>query len=166
MTDARAYDPPADLEGADNGLVEAVAAKIWANRAQLFNKRATPHEFGRQSLAVRASWRKTAEETLRYLFALGFTGPGGPPRDPETGWCYAWNWECNNWEIIDSTGGAVALVVNDQDVPLLIAAPRMEAAITALLAAVKHTPAAEAPEVLALAAALPVTAQGGDNATE
>lgn len=125
MTDPSAYEPPVDLEGPNNGLIEAVADRLWRKRSYVINRgRAS---FADQTEQVKDGWRKAAAEVLRFLFEIGFVGPAGRP--PVEGWRYNWVHECNDWEIVDESGGGVALVLNYQDLPLLLAAPAMKRAI-------------------------------------
>lgn len=156
MTSPKAYDPPAELEGPDNGLVEAVAARIWATRGALFAKRATPRDFERQSDQVKRAWRRTAEDVLQMLLVdLAFQGPAGPPRIPDTDWTYCWHDDCANWEIVDENGGAVALVMHHQDLQMLVAAPRMAASIRLLQAQLAGSPVLDDPAIKDLIASLP-----------
>lgn len=151
-----AYDPPVELEGPNSGLGEAVASRLWAKRASLFSKRASPRDFSDQSEQVKVSWRRTADVILDFLLGeLGFTGPAGPPRMVDSGWSYSWNGDIDSWEIVDDTGGAVALVVHHQDLTMLAAAPVMAARIRELLAAIEGTAAADLPQIVALRDSLP-----------
>lgn len=155
-----AYEPPA-IEGENAGLIEQVAARLWRNRSvkagvNAGRNRALRPGFDEQSQAVRVSWRETARDLLTMLLSdMGFEGPAGPPRDPHTGWSYAWLEQCNEWEIIDDAGGLVALVGHSADLQMLLAAPRMREAIEGLLDAINGTPALQRPEIENLANALP-----------
>lgn len=156
MTSPTAYDPPVELEGENTGLVETVAARLWAKRASMFSAKVTPGDFERQSAQVHASWRKTAEDVLQLLLVdLAFQGPAGPPRIADTGWSYCWFDDCDQWEIIDENGGAVALVMHHQDLQMLVAAPRMANAIRLLQDQLAGSPVLEHPAIQDLIASLP-----------
>lgn len=130
-----AYDPPAALEGPNSGLTEQVADWIWSGRPTAANNLRGEH-FHSISAKAQENWRVVARHVLKRLADAGFCGPGGPPRPVAEGWSYAWLYEGSKWEIIEEGGdGAVALVCNPQDVPLLVAAPRLLAAAEAMLAA-------------------------------
>lgn len=156
MTSPTAYDPPIELEGENMGLVETVAARLWAKRSAMFGPRATPRDFERQSAQVKSAWRKTAEDVLQLLLVdLAFQGPAGPPRIPDTDWTYCWHGDCDSWEIVDENSGAVALVMHHQDLQMLVAAPRMAAAIRRLQAQLAGSPVLDHPAIQDLIASLP-----------
>jgi hypothetical protein len=155
MANPAIYDPPEELEGANNGLINAVAARLWQQRTHYFHPPRS--EFGKQSAQVTHAWRQTATDLLRMLFDMGFVGPAGPPRqDRFEGLTYAWVYEAGEWEIIDAEGGYVALVRHTPDLELMLAAPAMRAAIHGLLAALPDDhPVRGTPEMKALVASLP-----------
>ena len=156
MSAPTAYEPPVALEGENIGLIEAVAARLWAFRSTMFSNRVSTHDFGAQSYQVRQAWRRTAIDLLEMMLGeMGFQGPAGPPRSPITGWSYAWHEEVGQWEIIDDNGGLVALVGYQQDVSVIMNAPLMAQRIRELLTAIEGTPAAEHPQIQALAESLP-----------
>ncbi len=145
------YDPPVALEGRNSGLTEGLAGKLWreiggGGRDQELKDGAKPMEAD--------GWRRVARGVIAYLGRLGFTGPGGPPRDQG-------DWECrfvndaSNWEIVTDKGEGVALVLNETDVPLLIAAPTMRTAIIAALEAFDAKGGVKKSHLEALRQALP-----------
>jgi hypothetical protein len=125
--DSGVYDPAAEVEGPNNGLTTAFAEHLWHDLG------AGDRSYALKSLAVmeQRAWREAAERALNFLFGIGFVGPAGTPREPHTGWTYKWLYEAGTWEIADEDGGYVAMVGNDSDVPLLLAAPDMATAIKA-----------------------------------
>lgn len=148
------YDPPVALEGPNTGLSEAVAQKLWLLRQEAQGREIITTWEEPASAAVKASWRKTTLKLLDWLWRIGFTGPGGPPRAAAAGWRYAWNYPIGAWEIIDDNSGCVACVPNEEDVPLILAAPRMAFAIVSLLTELADHPARELPAIRALAETL------------
>jgi len=153
MVDPALYDPPEKLEGANAGLIEAVAERLWRKRSY-YSKPLGDWE--KQSHQVKYAWRETARDVLSFLFEAGFTGPAGPPPSPMEGISYSWLWAANEWEIHDADGGLVALVGDHRDLRLMMAAPAMRAAIRAFFESLPPThPVLEAPEVKALAESLP-----------
>lgn len=154
MANGSLYDPPRDLEGENQGLVEAVAERLWSRRTRHMGHGQT---FSGQSVAVKSAWREAADDILSMMFDIGFVGPAGPPRhDRFDGRSYAWHADAGQWEIIDEHGGFVALVGDHTDLELLLAAPLMRGAITALVGAIgPDHPARQMPEIIALAASLP-----------
>jgi hypothetical protein len=130
MTDPKTYDSRPELEGPDNGLLEAVAAKLWCRRSYQFAHNIT---WESQTQQVKSGWRIAAGEVLTFLIDLGFTGPGGLPTAPGAGLDYGWCYEAADWVIYDGNKGCVALVGDPTDVPLFLAAPKMRDAIQALL---------------------------------
>lgn len=132
--DTRLYDPPAALEGPNNGLTEEVADRLWRNRKTKSGFRGLL-DFTLESTTVKNSWRETAADLLDWMYRIGFSGPAGPPRRFGERYSYAWNYECANWEIVDEDKGCVATIPNEEDVPLLMAAPRMMLAIAEFLLA-------------------------------
>jgi hypothetical protein len=98
-------------------------------------------------------WRRAAEETLAFLFRLGMQGPAGVP--PVEGWTYGWVYEASNWEIVDAEGAGVALVLNDRDVPMMMAAPKMADAIKAVLQRLQERGGVKRSDIEALGASLP-----------
>ena len=156
MTSPNAYDPPVALEGENKGLVQAVAARLWASRTSLFSRRSTPRDFDNQSAQVQSAWRRTSEDVLQMLLVeLAFQGPAGPPRIRDTDWTYSWNADIDSWEIVDDGGGAVALITYHQDLGMIAAAPRMAAAIRLLQAQLQGSPVLEHPAIQDLIASLP-----------
>jgi hypothetical protein len=151
------YDPPPALERANTGLTEALATKLWH---VLGNGPENDDLKDSASPMEQRGWRDVAGQVISYLGGLGFTGPGGSPRET-TEWNAVFNFDCSNWELVDQDGGGVALVLNGGDVPLLAAAPIMRSAILALLDAVDGTAAADQPQIVALREALPRPHQGG-----
>lgn len=153
--DPSAFDPPAEIEGPDNGLIEALADRIWSYRARYYAKHRL--DFTRQSKEVRNDWRETAKDALTFMFGLGFQGPAGrPDQDRFERLTYAWLYSGATWEILDEAGGYVALVNDNSDMELMLAAPGMRSAIKALLAAIPvGHPARAMPELQALEASLP-----------
>lgn len=145
-------DPPTALEGPNSGLTEQFAEFLWGTMTDQLQTGMTL----RASVSVMEArgWRRLAEGCLAYLFTLGMRGPGGP--QPEGGWTYAWVYEASNWEIVDADGGGVALVLNDRDVPMMLAAPRMAEAIQALLTKFDALGGVKRSDFAALRASLPV----------
>lgn len=127
-----AYDPPAELEGPNNGLVEALAARLWEQRGRHYHRRGATfdRDAGPQT---KDQWRTTARMVLSFMFELGFVGPAGAPEPPARNYC--WNNEANKWEVLDSDGGFVALVREPDDVPIFIAAARLVDAVPVFLEA-------------------------------
>jgi hypothetical protein len=152
------YDPPAQLEGPNNGLTEMVAEFLWheigsGDPTRTLRENTSPMEA--------RGWRSVAGRLLANLFSHGMVGPGGPVDSYAIGWSYAWVYEADNWEIIDSDGGGVALVLNDWDVPLMLAAPRMAEAIRHVLHRAQERGGIKRSDLDALRAALPMEAPGG-----
>lgn len=153
---AARYDPPVNLEGENMGLVEAFAERLWRKRTGYYNSRSS---WDRQSGQVKVAWRSAAEEMLKFLFDIGFTGPAGlPAQDRFNKLTYCWNYMANEWEIIDSEGGYVALVRESPDLEMMLAAPAMRKAINDLLGSIPvNHPSRDLPEMVALACSLPET---------
>ncbi len=152
MVNATAYDGRPDLEGEHQGLVEAVAERLWRKRTHYFRP---GQDWKGQSVAVKTSWRTTAHETLQFLLDRGFVGPGGHPTGSTEGMDYGWGFDANDWVIYDGDKGCVALVGDARDVPMFLAAPKMRDAIHNLLEALGDNPASSMPEIAALKEALP-----------
>lgn len=153
------YCVPPELEGPDNGLVEQVAERLW-RKAKEFSptgKGLSDNGWEDRPEKVKQAWREVAYDALLMMFDIGFVGPAGHP-DPERfdRMTYGWNYEANNWEILDGEGGYVALVADPTDVELIMAAPKMMTAINALLGAIPPGhPAREMEELLELELSLP-----------
>ena len=149
------YDAPAEHEGANQGLVEALAERLWTVRSPAGRR---GHFFRDQREEVRASWRHTAEVMLDYLVSVGFTGPGGPPR-PDRQLVYGWAYDVNNWSIYDQGRGFVASVAYQEDVPLFLAAPQMAEAIRTVLTRADRLGGIKRSDLDALREALPAEPQ-------
>lgn len=144
-------DPPAKLEGPNNGLTESVAQFLWSVMTDQKDTGMTM----RASVTVMEArgWRRLADSLIQYLLSLGMVGPGG--QNPPDGWTQAWVYEADEWEIVDEDGGGVALVLNGEDVPMMLAAPRMAAAIGVLLTKFDALGGVKRSDFAALRASLP-----------
>lgn len=147
MTDPAAYDPPTDLEGPNMGLIEAIADRLWSRRTRY--TRRPGEKFSKQSAQVHKDWRESAADVFAFLQGIGFVGPSGEPS--KVGLTYSWLYEAHEWEIRDGAKGFVALVREEADVPLILAAPKMAQAIRALLERLEGDPCLDMPELRALA---------------
>jgi hypothetical protein len=145
------YDPAPEIEGPNNGLTEAFAEHLWHDLG------AGDRSYQLKSLRVleQRAWREAAERALSYLFGLGLAGPAGPPRDRYTGWSYKWLYEAGTWEIVDEGGGYVAMVANEADVPMFLAAPDMAFAIREVLRRFDQKGGIKRDDIEALRAAMP-----------
>lgn len=159
MNSADQYDPPEAIEGPNNGLVEAVAERLWIKRTgyQHSGPGYRHRTFEQQTAQVKESWRAAAREMLEFLFDIGFVGPAGQP-DPARfdGLNYSWLYAAHCWEIQDSEGGYVALVNEVPDLELMMAAPAMRGAIRSLLDSLPNEhPIQRTEQVRTLRASLP-----------
>lgn len=147
------YDPPAALEGPNNGLTEAVAEFLWHDLGGGDRERTLKEN---TSIMEARAWRGAAERLLSMLFGMGMVGPAGVPNKlPGAEWTYGWVYEAANWEIIDAEGAGVALVLNDADVPMMLAAPVMAGAIKAVMARFQEKGGVKFSDLQALQASLP-----------
>lgn len=151
--DAGPYDPAPEIEGPNNGLTTAFAEHLWHDLGA-----GSPENALRSLSAMeQRAWREAAERALKFLFDRGMVGPCGLPRQKFTGWSYKWLYEANSWEIVDEEGGFVALIANDTDAPLFLAAPDMAAIIEHVLESVAERGGVKRADLDELARSLPVT---------
>jgi hypothetical protein len=150
--DGGPYDPAPEIEGRNNGLTTALGEHLWHDLGGGDRSNAL------SSLPVmeQRAWREAAGRALDWLFDKGFVGPAGPPRERFTGWSYKWLYEANCWEICDDEGGYVAMIANDADAPLFLAAPDMATAIRQALSNYDEKGAISRADIPALRASLPV----------
>lgn len=150
--DSGPYDPAPEIEGRNNGLTTAFAEHLWHDLG------AGDAGLALSSLPVmeQRAWREAADRGLAYLFRIGFVGPAGPPRDRYTGWSYKWLYEANTWEVTDEDGGYVAMIGDDRDVPMFLAASDMAAAIREAVERYDKRGAISRSDIAALKASLPV----------
>ena len=150
------YEPPPEVEGKNNGLIESMAETLWIHRTQVISPINRKKNFKDQTEEVKKQWRATAREAVGLLLNLGFVGPGGDPKFNYSEWTYGWLYNAASWEIMDDENGFVALVNEEADLALMLAAPRMRLAIKEFLAAFPPDhPRLEMAEVVALMESLP-----------
>lgn len=146
------YDPDPKREGRNMGLTEQLADKLWR---LIGGADESADEMAIVLKPLEADgWRRLSLEVQTWMFDCGFVGPGGP-RKARDGYDYAWVYACGDWAIQDSSGGHVALISDDQDVPLFLAAPRMRDAITTLLQRFEERGGIKRADLADLAASLP-----------
>lgn len=146
------YDPDPKVEGRNQGLTEALAEKLWK---LLGGGDEVDEDLALAVPMLEADgWRRLSLEVQRWMFERGFVGPGGE-RAPGRGLDYSWVYQCADWSIQDADGGHVALISDDQDVPLFLAAPRMRDAIQTFLARFEAAGGIQRSDIQALAASLP-----------
>lgn len=151
------FDARPDIEGPDNGLIEALAERLWKFRRDVGTaKAARTKQWDALSEPVKSQWRETARVVMRFLLSIGFVGPAGPPKDRFGGLTYGWVYEGSDWAIHDEEGGFVALVSHTADLELILAAPAMRKAILDLLASIPDGhPTFDQPAMRALAESVP-----------
>lgn len=146
-------DPPTAIEGKHSGLTEGLADRLWrriggGNESDEMRTTADP--------MVADAWRRVALDAIGWLLELGMRGPGQEHEPRE--WVPGWSYDCLEWAIYDGDKGCVCLVPNVADVPLLLAAPRMDTAIRAVLARVEAHGGVKRQDLEDLRAALPEVA--------
>lgn len=146
------YDPLPEIEGPNSGLTEGFSEHLWHDLG------GGDRSYQLKSLPVmeQRSWREAGLRALNFLFELGFVGPSGKPRELFTGYSYRWLYEANTWEIVDEEGGYVAMLGNDYDIPLFLAAPDMAAAIKDVVERFRAAGAIKRSDIETLAQSLPV----------
>jgi hypothetical protein len=127
------FDPDPTVEGVNQGFTERLAEFLWEimgrGQANLYadeplRESTTPMEAN--------GWRHLSLRILQFMEQRGFHGPGGPRKDAAP-WDYAWVYEISDWAIYDGENRFVATCGQDDDVSLILAAPKMAAAIRTVL---------------------------------